>query len=121
MPTSLADIELLLGNELARITQPDLLARIKELLVPIHCEQVGWDYGDPGQSHPCWIVAYDPETSLAFAYSELGYGPSYPWGMFRKSPDQSMGMDDSWYLSLEDVFRESIAWHGENPPRYEVG
>ena len=120
MPISLANVEVLLGSELARITQPELVARIKELLVPIRSEQVGWDYGDPGQSYPCWIVAYDPETNLAFAYSEHGFGPSYPWGMFWKGPDQSMGMDNSWYLSLEDVFRESIAWNGVNPPGFEV-
>ena len=121
MPTSLADVESILGNELARIAQPDLLARIKELLVAIHCEQVGWDYGDPGQSLPCWIVAHDPETNLAFAYSEQGFGPSYPWGMFTKSREQAIGRDDSLYLSLEDAFRASIVWHGENPPSYEVG
>ena len=32
-----------------------------------------------------------------------------------------MGMDSSWYLSLEDVFRESIAWHGDNLSGYEIG
>jgi hypothetical protein len=30
-------------------------------------------------------------------------------------------MDCAWYLSLEDVFRESISWHGENPPGYQLG
>ena len=121
MPTTLADVEALLDTELARITQPDLAMRVRELLVPIRCEQVGWDYGAPGQTYPCWIVAYDPETNLAFAYSEHGFGPSYPWGMFWQGPDQSMGMDNGWYLSLEDVFRESVAWHGANPPGYEAG
>lgn len=120
MPTVLADVETLLDHELARITQPDLVVRIRELLVPIRCEQVGWDYGAPGQSHPCWIVAYDPDTNLAFAYSQHGFGPAHPWGMFRASPDQSMGTDDGWYVCLEDVFRASMAWHGENPPGYEV-
>lgn len=121
MPISIASVEALLDCELARIAQPDLVARIRELLVPIRSELVGWDYGEPGQTYLCWIVAYDPETNLAFAYSEHGFGPSYPWGMFWHGPDQSMGMDSSWYLSLEDVFRESIAWHGDNPSGYEVG
>ena len=121
MPTTLASVEALLDIELARITQPDLVTRIKQLIVPVRCGQVGWDYGDPGQTYPCWIVAYDPESNLAFAYSEHGFGPSYPWGLFRKGPDQSMGMDSSWYLTLEDVFRGSLAWHGINPPDYEVG
>jgi hypothetical protein len=121
MPISLADVKALLDTELARITQPDLVARINELLVPIRCEQIGWDYGAPGQTYPCWIVAHDPETNLAFAYSEHGFGPSYPWGMFWHGPDQSIGMDNAWYFSLEDVLRESVAWHGDNPPGREVG
>jgi len=121
MPTTFADVQALLDAELARITQPDLVSRIKELLVPIRCEQVGWDYGTPKMTFPCWIVAYDPETNLAFAYCEHGFGPADPWGMFWAGPDQSMGMDNAWYLSLEDVFREAIAWDGANPPDYEVG
>lgn len=32
-----------------------------------------------------------------------------------------MGMDNAGYLSLENVFRESQAWHAGNPPAYEVG
>lgn len=121
MPTTLADVETLLEAELARVTQQDLSARIKELLVPITCEPIGWDYGELGQTYPCWVVAYDPDTNLAFGYCEHGFGPSYPWGMFWRGPDQTMGMDNGWYLSLEDVFRESLAWHGSNPSGYEVG
>ncbi|MGY3265542.1 hypothetical protein ACVWZN_001615 [Lysobacter sp. HA35] len=120
MPTTSADVEALVARELERIAQPDLVTRIRELLVPVHCERVGWDYGDPEQTYPCWVVAYDPETSLAFPYSEHGFGPEYPWGMFWRGPRQSMGTDDCWYLSLEDVFRESLAWCGSNPPNREV-
>lgn len=116
MPTALEDVEALLDHELTRITQPDLVARLKELIIPIRCEQVGWDYGDPRQTYPCWIVAYDPETNLAFAYCEHGFGPARPWGMFWKAASQSMGMDNCWYLSLEDVFRDSISWRDEKPP-----
>jgi len=121
MAASLALVEELVSAELARITQPELLARIKELLVPVRCELVGWDYGEPEQAFPCWIVAYDPEANLAFAYTEHGFGPAYPWGMFWPGPNQSMGQDNCWYLTLEDVVRESISWEGENPPGYEIG
>ena len=120
MPATTASVRSLLDAQLASISQPDLVARITELLVPIRCEFVGWDYGELGQTFPCWIVAYDPDTNLAFAYSEHGFGPSYPWGMFWAGQDQSMGMDNGWYLSLEDVVRESVAWHGENLAGREV-
>jgi hypothetical protein len=32
----------------------------------------------------------------------------------------SMGTDAAWFAFLEDAFRESAAWYGENPPGYEV-
>ena len=44
-----------------------------------------------------------------------------PWGLlFMSGEYMSMGMDSQWYVSLEDAFRESSAWEGENPPGYEV-
>ena len=38
MPITFADVKALLDTELARITQPDLVARISELLVPMRYE-----------------------------------------------------------------------------------
>jgi hypothetical protein len=121
MPISIATVEKSLEAQLARITQPELAARIQELLVPVSCEQIGWEYGEPGTTYQCWVVAYDPASNIAFAYSEHGFGPAFPWGMFQKGPDQSMGRDDSWYLTLEGAVRESPAWHGPNPAGYVVG
>ncbi|UBB23958.1 hypothetical protein LAG73_11265 [Pseudoxanthomonas japonensis] len=120
MNTTCEEVEALVDAEIARISQSDLVERIREMRVPVRCEQVGWDYGVADQTYPCWVVAHDVEANLVFAYSEHGFGPSYPWGMFVPGPDQSMGMDNSWYLSLEDVVRESISSHGTNSNDTEV-
>jgi hypothetical protein len=29
-----------------------------------------------------------------------------------------MGMDSQWFISLEEAFRDSMAWDRENPPGY---
>lgn len=32
----------------------------------------------------------------------------------------SIGIDSGWFVSLEQAFRESLAWDEENPLGYEV-
>jgi hypothetical protein len=116
------DIRGIVETEIAKISQPDLVALIRKLAAPIRCEQRGWDYGKPNEEYPCWIFAEHPESNTAFAYTEHGFGPSSPWGLlFIKGPPMSMGMDSGWFVSLEDLFRESIAWEGTNPPGYSAG
>jgi hypothetical protein len=122
MPTTVDDIEGLIQAEITRISQPELRSRINSLLVPVRCELREWDYGEPGQTHPCWIVAEHSESNTAFAYCEFGFGPRYPWGLLSAhGQHMSMGMDSGWFTSLEEAFRGSFAWEGENPPGYEVG
>jgi hypothetical protein len=117
------DMTALVEAEIAKIMQPDLVTRIRELLVPVRCELRGWDYGKIGdEEFPCWIFAEHPQSNTAFAYSEHGFGPSSPWGLlFIRGKYTSMGMDSGWFVSLEDLFRESMAWDGANPPDYTVG
>ena len=55
MPISIANVEALIDRELTRIAQPDLVARIKELLVPVRSEPVGWDYGEPVRPIPAGL------------------------------------------------------------------
>ena len=52
----------------------------------------GWDFGEPGQKFPCWIVLDHLPTNTCIAYCENGFGPSYPWGLlFIKGQHLSMG------------------------------
>jgi len=115
------DIEALVAQQVTRISQPDLVATLCPLLVRPRCEQRPWDYGAPGQTYPCWVVVEHEPSNTAVVFCESGFGPSYPWGLlFLRGPHLSMGMDCQWYVSLEEAFRDSKAWEGENPPGYQV-
>jgi hypothetical protein len=49
------------------------------------------------------------ERNLAVAYCPEGFGPRCPWGLlWLAGPWTSMGMDSSWYLTLEDALRDSL-------------
>src|SRR3954470_558541 len=114
-----ADIVALVAQQLGRICQPELARAIHPLLVPPRCEPRPWDYGEPNQTYPCWIVVEHRPSNTAIAFCESGFGPSYPWGLlFLSGPYLNMGMDSQWFISLEEAFRDSRAWDGENPPGY---
>jgi|GEM_PF-1842872 len=106
-----SDILALVETELTRISNPRTVSLIRGLLVPPHCEQRPWDYGELNETHPCWIVAEHPSSNTAFAYCEHGFGPRCPWGLLGRSGEWlNMGMDSSWFTSLEDCVRDSFAW-----------
>ena len=116
-----ADIEALVAQQIARISQPDLVQTIRCHLVPPRCEHRPWDYGAPDQTYPCWIVTEHRPSNTCIAFCESGFGPSCPWGLLCLSGQHlSMGMDSQWFISLEEAFRDSMAWEGENPPGYQA-
>ena len=108
-----SNIAELVDEELLRLTDPVQIEKVRALLVSPRCEQRGWDYGEAGQTFPCWIVAEHPESNTAFAYCEQGFGPECPWGLLflsLSSPYTSMGMDCGWYRHFDECLRESFAW-----------
>lgn len=121
MPNTPAGVKEAIETEISRISQPKLVSPIRQLLVPIRCEQREWDYGAAGQTYPCWIFAEHAQSNTAFAYCEYGFGPSSPWGLLSiHGQHLSIGMDSGWFSTLEGAFRDSMAWDGINPPGYEV-
>jgi hypothetical protein len=121
MVTTSDDVGKAVEAEINRISQPELVTRIRELLVPIRCEQREWDYGDPGLTYPCWIVAEHAASNTAIAYCEQGFGPSSPWGLLAiRGEHMSIGMDCGWFISLEEAVRDPMAWDGVSPTDYEV-
>ncbi len=115
------DIEALVAQQMACLSQPDLVQAIRLHLVPPRCEHRPWDYGAPGQTHLCWIVAEHQPSNTCIAFCESGFGPSYPWGLlFLSRHHLNMGIDSQWFISLEEAFRDSMAWEGRNPPGYEA-
>jgi len=107
--------------ELLRIVDPVVLDALKPLLVTSRCELRDWNYGEPGQRFPCWIVLDHVPSNTCIAYCEHGFGPSSPWGLLCITGEHlSIGMDCEWFSNLEDAFRDSMAWDGDYPPDYEV-
>ena len=111
----------LVRKELDHITDPEILNRIRELLVAPHSVERDWDYGHVGERFICWTVLEHPPSNTGIAYCEQGFGPSNPWGLvFLSGEYMSIGMDCGWFSTLESAMRDSKAWHGTNPENYEV-
>ena len=114
-------VSLLVTEELTRIPDPALLAKVRELLVSPYPVERDWDYGGAGERFTCWTVLEHAASNTGIAYCAQGFGPSCPWGLvFLSGEHMGIGMDSGWYSRLEDAMRESMAWDGPNPDNYEV-
>lgn len=114
-----AEVAVLVEQQVSLIQDPEVAKQIRALLVPPYGVDRPWDYGEPGQAHVCWTVLEHRPSNTGIAYCANGFADS--WGLvFLEGPHMSMGMDSAWFAFLEDAFRESAAWVGENPSGYEV-
>jgi hypothetical protein len=108
---SASSITDLLERELSDLGDPLVVKHIRGLLVTPRVEMRGWDYGEPGQEFPCWIVLEHATSNTGIAYTEHGFGPSFPWGLLflRGTEHMSMGMDSGWYDYFVETYFESRA------------
>ena len=115
------EISDLVEREIESVTDRRVVDKIRALLVtPTPVERL-WDYGAPDQRFTCWTVLEHRESNTGIAFCPEGFGPLDPWGLvFLSGPHMNIGMDSSWFVSLEDAFRNSMAWQEENPEGYEV-
>lgn len=112
MPIEARDVSAIMEKELQRLTALEQ-QKVRTLLVTPRCEDRGWDYGEIGQTYPCWIVAEHPSSNTAIAYCEHGFGPKNPWGLLfllPSGPCSSMGMDSSWFSHFDECIKDSFAW-----------
>jgi hypothetical protein len=116
MVSSAAAVEALVTLEVQRIAQPELVALIAKLRVPVRKEERIWNYGTAGQTLPCWIVLEHRESDTGVAYCAAGFGPTNPWGLLFLTRYPDMGMDSGWFPSLEQAVRDSMAWNGGDFP-----
>src|SRR6185437_5067450 len=101
MGLSASTVSALVEKEIARVSSSEAAALIRSLLVPPRCEDRPWDYDEPGEKYPCWIVAEHPASRTGIGYCEKGFGPKCPWGLLWLSEHLNMGADYSWFSSLE--------------------
>ena len=101
----------LVAEQLARVSEPTVAARIRSLLVSPYSVAREFDYGSPKISYPCWTVLEHRPSNTGIAYCEQGFGPRCPWGLVSLSGRcMSIGMDCGWFSTLEAAFRDSMAW-----------
>ena len=113
-------IDTLLAREVAAIGDVSVRAALEHRLVSPRRVIRDWDYADDVQ-HECWVIAEDPLTKTSSAYCDRGCGPACPWGLLNMDSEfNEMGPDSAWYSRLEDAFRQSMMWDGENPDDYVV-
>jgi hypothetical protein len=102
------EVSSLVSEELTRITDAALLARIRELLVVPCPVERDWEYGRVGERFTCWTTG--------IAYCPQGFGPPDPWGLiFLSGEHMGIGMDSAWFSKLESATRDSMAWNGPYP------
>lgn len=100
-------------QELDRVPDQRIIAHIRTALVEPKIAMREWDYGQPGEQFPCWIVLIDsarPDNGIA--YCEHGFGPKRPWGLIWTRPapglgQMSMGMDSEWFETFLEAFFNS--------------
>lgn len=108
-------------REIQRIRDPRVVDRIRELVVAPYPVERLWDYGAHGERYTCWTVLEHAASNTGIAYCTEGFGPSDPWGLvFLSGPHTNIGMDSAWFASLEDAFRESMAWDESPPEGFEL-
>jgi hypothetical protein len=104
------DLRTFLSDFVAALSDSKLVGRIR-----------AWDYGSRGEHFVCWTVLQHHPSNTGIAYCLQGFGPSYPWGLVSLSGSHmNIAMDSSWFASLEDAMRNSMAWDGPDREGYEV-
>jgi hypothetical protein len=107
------------SEELARILDQRVADSLRTYLVPPCSCWLDWDYGHPHTEfpeprYPGFIVAEFPDSGTGIAYSVHGFGPSRPWGLISIARP-GYGEDSGWFQTLEEAFRDSMAWDEPSP------
>jgi hypothetical protein len=114
------DVSSRVEQKLEQISDSKLVSRIRELLVTPYPVERAWDYGSRGEHFVCWTVLQHQPSNTGIAFCLQGFGPADPWGLVSLSGSHmNIGMDSSWFASVEDAMRGSRA-DGQNPEGYEV-
>jgi len=115
------EFEVLMSSEISKVNQTEMLELIKSIKGQVRSETRIWNYGIENQEFTCWVAFEHLATKTSIVYCNKGFGPNYPWGLLStNTPNNDMGIDSQWYISLEDAIRNSDFWHGTNPKDYEV-
>jgi hypothetical protein len=102
----------LIDFELIDLFDRRIVHHIRAHLVEPALELRDWDYGEPGQRYPCWIVFRHASSNTGIAYCEQGFGPRCPWGLLwigGEGSPRSIGQDSEWYTTFMETYFNSFA------------
>jgi len=122
-PVDAERIRALVAAELAIVQDAARRTALEALLVEPRREARDWDYGQPDERYPYWVVAEALGPGVILVHCEHGFGPGMPWGfLFTGEPGLgSLGMDSQWGWYLEEAFVRSGLWTGPvGPPDEEA-
>jgi hypothetical protein len=104
-----SSVQELVQAELARFKDATLKRRMLDGLVEPYCQLRPWNYGEPGEELPCWIVYDAPGDFVGIAYCDAGFGPRAPWGLlWLENGRRDMGDDSGWFAYLEQAVLEKL-------------
>jgi hypothetical protein len=112
-PMDAGELRTVLGAELGKLRAVEDQTRLADHLVEPSELRCAWDYGEPGQTYPCWLVAEVRARDVGIVFCEHGFGPKCPWGLIRlPKPDDPapphMGDDSSWFDTLAEAFDNAV-------------
>ncbi len=100
----------LVDMELAKVSDPRLLARVRELRVVPYSVDRTWEFEPVGMTCTCWTVLEHRESNTGIAYCDEGF-PGRPWGLVSLGgPHAGMGDDSGWFESFRDAVRDLVSW-----------
>ncbi|MBV9108833.1 MAG: hypothetical protein JO306_05475 [Gemmatimonadetes bacterium] len=107
-------LDALVAAQLAMIRDPARREALRARMVEPWVEEREWDYGEPGERYPYWVVAAAPERWIILVHCEQGFGPDRPWGFLPVGEPEtaSLGMDAQWNWYLEEAFVRAGLWPG---------
>ena len=112
MSITAKQVSQLIDTELEFVSDVRVIDHVRSLLVAPQIVQRFWNYGEPDTKYPCWSVLQHESSNTEIAYSEFGFGPTYPWGLVFMSgseDEMAMGMDSAWFPCFMEAYFESKA------------
>jgi hypothetical protein len=96
-------------TELSGVSNEQVLAHIRGLLVEPKPVLLLWDYGDNGQQFLCSIVLSESLRNVGIVYCAEGFGPRCPWGLVELDENSHMGMDSGWFSTFLEAYFDGAA------------
>lgn len=105
------EVILEVSSQLKLFKDVKLVDKVSRFLVEPSLHFAIWDYGEPEDKYPVWLIIGSEVDDTGILYSEYGFDFGN-WGLIKLSDRPfHFGMDSQWYPTLEGAFLDS--WMAE--------